>query len=759
LNRLEGTLQQYGFPLPDVVPLFAPLLSLPLPEHYPSLSLSPQKQKQKTLEALVNWILKETERQPVRLDIEDLHWADPSTVEFLTLLHDQVPTTRLLVLLTFRPEFSPPWAMRSHMTQITLRRLAPKQAGEMVEKVTGGKALPPGVVQQVVAKTDGVPLFVEELTKMVIESLESVESIGSVGSHNRPSLQTFTIPATLHDSLMARLDRLGTVKEVAQLGATLGREFTYELIQAVSPIEEARLQQALTKLVEAEVLYQRGLPPQARYLFKHALIQDAAYQSLLKSTRQQYHQQIAQMLEERFPETKETQPELLAHHYTEAGLVAQAISYWQRAGQRAVERSANVEAISHLTKGLELLKTLPDSPERAQQELLLQTTLGPALMTTKGWAAPEVGKSYTRAHELCQQVGSTPQLFPVLWGLWQFTVARAEHQTARELGEQLFKLVQRGQDSALLLKAHYTLGLTLFWLGEFAAAEEHLEQGIALYGLQQHHSHTFLYEQDSGVGSLVYAAWSLWMLGYPTQALKRSQEALTLAQELSHPFSLAIAQGGVALVRQLRREVQAAREWIETNIALSTEQGFAFWATWGSILWGWTLVEQGQGEEGIEQMCQGLAAYQATGAEIIWPYNLALLAEGYRKVGRVEEGLTLVDEALVTVDKTGERMWEAELYRLKGTLTLQSQVPSLKSQVQKEAEECFQKAIKIARKQQAKSLELRAVMSLARLWQQQGKKDDARQLLAEIYGWFTEGFDTKDLQEAKALLAELTEER
>src|SRR5262249_9003601 len=399
------------------------------------------------------------ERQLVRLNIEDLHWADPSTVEFLTLLLDQVPTARLLVLLTFRPEFRPPWAMRSHMTQLTLRRLAPKQAGEMVEKVTGGKALPPGVMQQVVAKTDGVPLFVEELTKMV---MESVESIGSVGSHNRTSLQALTIPATLHDSLMARLDRLGPVKEVAQLGATLGREFPYELIPAVSPLEEARVQQGLTKLVEAELLYQRGLLPQARYVFKHALIQDAAYQSLLKSTRQRYHNQIARVLEERFPETVETQPELLAHHYAEAGLVGQAIPYWQQAGQRATQRSAHMEAIGQLAKGLELLKNLPETPERAQQELALQIAIGPPPIAGKGYGVSGVEHASPRARELCRQVGETPQLFPALLGLSVFHMVRAEYQTARELGEQCLSLAQRIQDPALITGAHSVLGMILY---------------------------------------------------------------------------------------------------------------------------------------------------------------------------------------------------------------------------------------------------------------------------------------------------------
>jgi predicted ATPase len=357
----------------------------------------------------------------------------------------------------------------------------------MVEKVTGGKTLPPEVLQQIVTKTDGVPLFVEELTKMVMESGLYV------GAQHAAPLPPLGIPTTLQDALMARLDRLATVKEVAQLGATLGREFSYELLRVVSPVPEASLQQALAKLVEAEVLYQRGLPPQARYLFKHALIQDAAYQSLLKSTRQKHHKQIAQVLEKQFPETKETQPELLAYHYTEAGLSTQAISYWQQAGQRAIERSALLEAIGHLTKGLEVLQRLPDTPERVQQELPLQIALGTPLIATKGYAAPEVEHAYTRALELCRQVGETPQLFPVIGGLAGFYMVRGELQTARELTEQLLTLAQRVQDPALFLEAYMGLGVSSYFLGEFAPAREYLEQGIALYDPQQHRSHAFLY--------------------------------------------------------------------------------------------------------------------------------------------------------------------------------------------------------------------------------------------------------------------------
>ena len=410
LSKLEGFVVQYGLPLAEAVPLFASLLSLPLTADYAPLTGSPAQQKQQTLQALLTILLRIAAQQPVLFVMEDLHWVDPSTLEFLSLLVDQGPTARILALLTFRPDFSPPWTGRAHLTQVTLNRLPRRQAAEMTSQVVHGKALPPEVLEQVVAKTDGVPLFVEELTKMVLESglLQEREERYEL----RGPLPPLAIPATLHDSLMARLDRLATVKALAQLGATLGREFAYALLQAVSPWDEATLRQGLQQLVEAEFLYQQGLPPQATYLFKHALIQDAAYQSLLRSTRQRYHQRIAQVLEARFPETAETQPELLAHHYTEAGLSAQAIPYWQRAGQRAITRSAHVEAIAHLTRGLELLTTLPDTPERAQQELDFQITLGPVLLNTKGHAAPEVERVYARARRAVPAGRGNPTTLP-----------------------------------------------------------------------------------------------------------------------------------------------------------------------------------------------------------------------------------------------------------------------------------------------------------------------------------------------------------
>jgi TOMM system kinase/cyclase fusion protein len=753
LNKLEGFLVQYGLPLAEAVPLFAALLSLPLTTDFAPLALSPEQQKQQTLHALLTILLRIAAQQPVLFVMEDLHWVDPTTLEFLSLLVDQGPTARILALWTFRPDFSPPWTGRAHVTQITLNRLPRRQAAEMTGRVAHGRALPAEVVEQVVAKTDGVPLFVEELTKMVLESglLQEREEHYAL----RGPLPPLAIPATLHDSLMARLDRLATVKGLAQLGATLGREFSYVLLQAVAPWDEATLQRGLQQLVEAEFLYQQGLPPQATYRFKHALIQDTAYQSLLRSTRQQYHQRIAQVLEARFPEICEIQPELLAQHYTEAGVLAQALPYWQRAGQRALERSANLEAVAHLMKGLEVLATLPDTPERAQQELDLQITLGPAWMALKGPAGPEVLHAYARARELCQQVGETPQLFQVLRGLWYFYLHRIELQTARELGEQLLTLAQQVGDPALLLEAHYALGNTLNYLGELATAQAHFAQGIALYDRQQHHAYAFRYGQDPGVVCRAYAGVTLWYLGYPDQALQRSQEALTLARELAHPMSVTIALFFATWVHQFRREAYLTQERAEAVIALGAEHGFAVYPAAGTIFQGWVLAQrsrepgarQGQVEEGMAQMQQGLAAWRATGAAVFQPYGLALLAEASAQVGQHEAGLTLLAEALALTNDRGERRWDAELYRLRGELLL---VRSAEHEA--EAETSFRQALDIARRQQAKSWELRVAMSLSRLWQRQGKRTEAHELLAPVYSWFTEGFDTADLQEAKALL-------
>ena len=512
LSKLEGLLVQHGLPLAEAVPLFAVLLSLPLTADYAPLSLSPEQQKQKTLQGLLTILLRIAAQQPVLLVMEDLHWVDPSTLELLNLLVDQGPTARILALLTFRPDFSPPWTGRSHCTQVTVHRLPRRQAVEIIRQVAHNKALPSEVVEQIVAKTDGVPLFVEELTKMVLESgllQEREERYELTGP-----LPSLAIPATLHDSLMARLDRLATVKGLAQLGATLGREFSYELLQAVSPWDEGTLQRGLHQLVEAEFLYQRGVPPQATYLFKHALIQEAAYQSLLRSTRQQYHQHIAQVVEARFPEVCETQPELLAHHYTEAGVLAQAVPYWQRAGQRALERSANLEAIAHLTTGLELLATLPDTPERAQQELDLQTILGPALINTKGQAAPEVLHAYARARAALPAGGRDAAALPGATGLVVLLPASGGVTDGAGAGGTTPHPGTAGRRPGAPLGSPLCPGehLELSWASS-PLLRPILHRASPSTIPEQHRSHAVRYGQDPGVACRYYGAVTLWWSG------------------------------------------------------------------------------------------------------------------------------------------------------------------------------------------------------------------------------------------------------
>jgi class 3 adenylate cyclase/predicted ATPase len=750
LAKLEAGLRPSGLPLAEVVPLMAGLLSVPLPaERYAPLTVTPQQQKQQTLDTLVAWLEAEAERQPVLVAWEDLHWADPTTLEVLGLLVEQVPTVPMLHVLTYRPAFSPPWPQRSHMTPLVLNRLERPQVEALIAQRARGKTLPAEVVQHIVAKTDGVPLYVEELTKMLLAS-PLLREEGNQYVLTGP-LRTMAIPETLQDALMARLDQLNTAKEVAQLGAVLGREFPYDLLQAIAPQDEETLQAGLVQLVGAELLYQRGRPPRARYVFKHALIQDAAYASLLKSTRQQVHQQIAQVLEARFPTLVETQPELVAQHYTAAGCAEQAVHYWQQAGQQASDRSAHLEAIIHVTTGIELLTTLPETPAHTQQALTLYIALGAALIITKGQAAPEVEHAYTQARALCQQVGETPQLAPVLLGLWRFYLVRSQFHTARELGETLLCMAQRTDDPALTVIAYYALGSPWLWLGALPAARQHLEEGIARYTPDQRHAPVFRIGHDPGMACRFYAAMTLWLLGYPAQALARLHDTLVLAHELAHPYSLAWALCRAAFVFQFCRDVPAVYEQAEAAVALATEQGATQWVAQGTIFRGWALAMQDQGESGMAQVHQGIATVRATGQALAVPYFCTVLAEVCDCLGHLKDGLQALAEAHTLIEQHEERWWEAEICRLRGVLLLrQPETP------QAEAEAWLQKALDVARRQEAKSLELRAAMSLARLWQQQGKWAEARELLASVYGWFTEGFDTADLQEARGLLEALS---
>ena len=737
MERLERTLASAGLKAEAAVPLIADLLQIAIGERYPAITLNPEQKRRQLLAALTGWVFGAAKLQPVAMVVEDLHWLDPSTLELEQLLAAQGMMVPLMLMCTARPEFKAPWPMRSHHTQITLNRLSARAVREMVALVAARNALASENVEAVIERTGGVPLFVEELTRAVLES-------------GTAKLTAHEIPVTLHDSLMARLDRLGSAKDVLQVGSVIGSEFSYGLLRAVHPASEQELERELRKLTDADLLYFRGIAPDATYQFKHALIRDTAYEALLKTRRRELHSRIAQILDISFTEIAAAHPELLAHHYTEAGLSTQAIPYWQRAGQQAVERSANVEAISHLNRGLELIKALPDAADHAAEELKIRIALGVPLGMTKGYASPESQAVYERARELCEQVGDTQQLGQVLWHFWHIHHLREEFQRAREQGEELLIFAQRNHDRDLLLQAHHALWTTLILLGEFVLAREHLEQGMAIYDPEQHRSHAFFYGHDPGACCRAQRGYVLWYLGYPEQAMKSAQEAIALAQKLSHPYSLVMMLECATMIDQLCRNVRDTQERAETVVALAREQGFPVWSALATLYHGWALAQQGLEKEGASELHQGMAAYRASGAGLGLPYQLARLAEVYERTGQVQEGLSALTEALAATEKTGDRRWVAELYRLKGVLTLQSPMG-----VQKEAEEFLREAVAIARNQQAKSLELRATMSLARLFAAQGKRDEARAILAEIYGWFTEGFDTADLKDAKALLGEL----
>jgi predicted ATPase len=550
---------------------------------------------------------------------------------------------------------------------------------------------------------------------------------------------------------MARLDRLAAFKDVAQVGEALGRTFHYELLRAVAALDDAPLQRALARLGASDLLHQRGMPPDATYVFKHALIQETAYQSMLVSRRRQLHERIGDTLIERFPEVAGMQPEVVAHHYTEAGLADPAIDYWQRAGQRAVERSANLEGIAHLTKALSVLAALPAGRERLERELVLRTALGPALMSTKGLGSPEVGQNYSQALELCRQLGERPELFAVLRGLWEFHELRGELTTARALGEELFRLAQAADDPALRVVAHDVLGDTLYWCGDFTRALEHLERGIALYRPAEHRGLAYQHAgYDPYVACRIFSAYALWYLGYPDRAARRIEEGIALARELSQTFSLSLAVEFGAVVHHLRGEIALAKACAETNVGLSTEQANVFLLGCGMVEEGWARAHEGRHDEGLARIAQGMDVCRSSGAILEFPHCWAALADAYRVAGRIDQGLEAVAEGLTQARQTAARFNEAELYRLRGELFLLGASPR-----PVEAEGCFRQALEISRRQSARSLELRSATSLGRLLHRQGKHEDARHQLTGVYAWFTEGFDTADLKDARALLEAL----
>ncbi|HEY5869606.1 MAG TPA: AAA family ATPase, partial [Candidatus Tectomicrobia bacterium] len=659
--NVQQHLQAMGMAPSDAVPFLLHLLGMP-DDAALLVGRSPQEIRTQTFAVLHQLLLQESQRQPLLVVVENLHWIDPTSQAYLVELVERLANVPLLLLVTFRPGYRPPWMEKSYATQLALPRLGPEDSRCVMQAVLHPTPVPEALMQDLLTKAAGNPFFLEELAWTVREH----------GDFRLPP----EVPDTIRAVLAARIDWLPPeAKQVLQTAAVIGTEVPVRVLQALTMLSEETLWQRLHDLHTAEFLYEMRPSPDRTYVFKHVLTQEAAYQSLLKRTRQEVHQRIAQVLEAAFPETAQQQPELLALHYTEAGLNARAVGYWQRAGQRANERSAHVEAIMHLTRGLDVLTTLPDTAERRQHELGLQSALGLALTVTKGWAAPEVEHAYTRARELCQQVDETLQLFPVLIGLRGFYTMRGDLRTSRELGEQLLRLAQCGQDPALLSAAHYALGAPVYFLGELVLARVHLEQGVALYNLQQPRPLAFPYDLgEPGVLCLSRVALTLWYLGYPDQALERMHETLSLAQDLSRPFSLAWALSFAAIVHQLRREGHVTHARAEALHALSRTQGFAAYVVQGTLLRGWAVAMQGHGAEGIAQLQEGLAANRARQEALMRPYWLTLLADVYGQVGQAEHGLAVLAEALAIVHSTGQHVYEAELHRLRGELLLQSGV-------------------------------------------------------------------------------------
>ncbi len=744
LQKLQEFFAQSGLPIGDELPGLCSLLSIPTGMEP---GLSPEEQKKQAVASLLTILRRRSVQRPVLFVVEDLHWIDPTTLEFLTSLVEEIHDTRIFALLTCRPEFESHWTTHPHVTALTLDRLAPNQSAELISRVAKGLALPAQIVTDVVAKTDGIPLFIEELTKTLLESglLEQQADRYELAG----PLPPLAIPNTLHDSLMARLDRLSTTKALAQLGSALGRDFSYALLRAVSPWREDVLRDGLAQLVAAEFLTLQGVAPQATYRFKHALIQDAAYQSLLKSTRQHHHQRIAATMESEFPAIVETQPEVLAHHYTEAGLTAQAVPYWHAAAEHALVRHANREAANHAQRGLELLATQADTPQRAERELALQRVLGPALAFVTG--PHSVLHVHARAYELARELGHADAMFPALAGVIYGKIVRGEMREARARGEEYLALATPQHDDLVLAAGHSMLAYAAWWQGDVGDTHVHSRMSLGFYHPDQHLAGIAAYNQNPAIVSGYLHALSSWVLGYPTQATDIMERALAQAQGLQHANSISVVLLFSAQLAQLRREPERARILADETLAVAAEYGLHAMSLWALLPRGWALAQLGDAAGGIDAIREGMDRRRAFGMGAVWPWFLVLVADAYGMCDEFDKAFSALDEALEWVQRNDERLYAAEAYRVRGELILRQRDPD-----PAQAERCFEQALAVARAQQAKSWELRAATSMARMWQERGRRDDAYKLLEPIYNWFTEGFDTADLQDAKSLLDQLS---
>ena len=752
LNKLDAVLAQTATSAQDAA-LFAEMLSLPNDGRYPALDLAPEQRRQRTLEALTTQMEVLTRQSPVLMVFEDAHWIDPTSLEALGRAVDRIRTLGVLLIVTYRPEFEPQWVGRPYVTALTLNRLAEREIAAMIDGVVGNKELPADVMAEIVERTDGIPLFVEEMTKAVLEAESEGDARRTAAMVPSPAL---AVPASLHASLMARLDRLGPAKEIAQIGAAIGREFSHALLAAVARKPEAELGSALDRLIAAGLLFRQGVPPHATYLFKHALVQDAAYGTLLREPRRALHTRIAETLESQFADIAENQPELLARHCTEAGLIEKAIDLWGKAGQRSVERSAWVEAEAQLTRAIAQIAVLPTTPALRREEINLQVWLITSLTHVKGPAAPETKAAVEQAHLLIQQAEALGEplensllLFSVLSGFWGANLVAFNGDAVRALAAQYLALAEK--QGARLISGHHLMGMSLLFTGDLAEGRAHFDQALALYDPMEHRPLAARFRGDLRVAGLSFRSWALWMLGYPEAALADADHALKDAREIGEAVTLMHALGPCEWPRIHCGNYATANVEADELIALADEKGALYWKACGMLWRGCLFTLTGKASDAVHMITSGIIALRSTGATWWLPWHLSNLAWAYAKLGQFDDAWRCIGEAMTAVETTKEKWCEAEINRTAGEIALMSPEPDAAK-----AEAYFERALAVARAQQAKSWELRAAMSLARLWRDQGKRDEARELLAPVYGWFTEGFDTLDLKEAKASLDELS---
>ena len=753
LDKLDAVLAQTSTSPADAA-LLAEMLSLPNDGRYRALELAPDQLRQRTLEALTLQLAELAGRQPVLMIFEDAHWVDPTSLEAIGRTVDRIKTFPVLLIVTFRPEFDAPWVGQSHVTSLMLNRLGDREAAVIIARLARNKALPADVMVEIIERTDGIPLFVEEMTKAVLEAESEGAARRTVGAVPSPAL---AVPASLHASLMARLDRLGPTKEVAQIGSAIGREFSHVLLASVGRKSEAELGSALDRLVKAGLLSRQGMPPQASYLFKHGLVQDAAYGTLLREPRRALHARIAEAIESQFPDIANSQPDLLARHYSEAGLIDKAASFWGKAGLRSLERSALVEAAEQLTRSLAQIATLPSTPALRREEIRLQTALIAPLMHTKGYAAPEAKDAVERARLLIEQaeaLGEFPEdpllLFSVLYGLLAANFVAFNGDAACKLATEILALAEKQGATAPLMIAHRIMGSSLLMTGDIAEGRAHYDQALAFYSPAEHRPLATRFGQDVRVAILSFRPLALWLLGYPKAALADHEQALRDAREIGHAATLMYALSNTAMTHIFCRSYATATALTTELVALADEKGALFWKAYGMMHQGCVLAMTGKSTNAVQMFTSGFNALRARGTTLYMPWYLSLLSVTYAELGRNDDAWRCLGEATTTMERGGERWFEAEIHRTAGEIALMDPEPEAAK-----AEAYFESALAVARKQQAKSWELRAAMSMARLWRDRGKKQQAHDLLAPVFGWFTEGFDTLDLKEVKALLDEL----